>query len=113
MEELTGDGGGPGRARRPKRILVAEPDYQRRIHAAQIAATLGMLVVLAADAEEASSIIGRQATRLDGVLVSLSGPGVAEVKQAIAAHRPQLPLIDWGAEAYSADRLTALLNGMD
>ena len=108
MEELGGSGAG-SRGQRPRRILVVEPLYQRRIHAAQLVAQLGFRVVLADGPDEAVSVIMRQAERLDAVLARLTEESEAVLKATMASHRPDLPFLTWGAETYSLSGLRKLL----
>ncbi len=105
MEETKGNGGGAGRAR-PQRILIVEPDHQRRIHAAQSAAALGFRVLLAPESPEAALLIAREAGQLDAVIVNLAN---ADEIEAVSADHPDLKVIRWGNEDYSIESLGALL----
>lgn len=103
-----GNGNADARGRRPRLVLLVEPDYQRRIYAAQLAAELGFRVILAAEADTAISLVVEQADRLDAVLVNL--PEALEgLRAAAERHRPTLPIIDGGNAEYSSEALSRLL----
>ena len=108
MQDESDSGGGNPRTGRPKLVLIAESDSAARIYAAQVTASLGFRVILAAGVDDALSLIEKQPGRLDAVLARLGAADAERLGGEAAALDPDLRIIPAAGE-YSRESISTLL----